>query len=710
MKHILLRSVLLAILFLFSFQMVLATDFYCDPVNGRNTNDGSRNSPWGSIESVFKDGKKFSDGDVIFLLTGNHGNVIIVGENKKYIKIIGAKGHDPLIKSIVFGSDIAKAVRWEISYVKISNKSLKELVLIHKNSSRIRLKSNEIYFDKNGNTAVNLQGSNCKLENNFIHHIKKAILISNQKNQIRNNRIENFSGNAIEISENYNLLEYNLIKESNNSDKTNAIYFNSNPVKGNILRGNTIINFVKSNGKEHGILRGIYGKDLNLTETIIENNVIISNAKDGISLSGVINNTKIVNNTVVNPYFGVKAEGLEGVNAKLSINISGKANSNNIIVRNNLVNNLVIENIKGLADHNMVLPVYVHDYDQCFNNWALFDFSLSKNSKALNKGTKEYASKTDIHLNKRLLGNFVNIGAFEYMKINDANETFIIKAELSDRQIHSKGKADWDGQPQIRVGGAGEKFDAAGVFPFKLPLIPGGKEIISANFKVYLEKKDNKPEGGVDVYALQPKTNYWVTEDMFYQGTYGQDLKARPIQRNIADTDSFESLLKLDAKGQAGLEDYLETIYKNGSKAGDYMFLRLNPSSKDVSDFHRWNFASSNSKKEERRPILEITVGYPELNKPGAGKVEELKHIIIAAANPIKNGELSLYFIRFEKTEDVTISLFTYKGKEVLKTNLKPSDLENNIYRTKNLSLSAGKYILKYAVNSEIKKQTLFVW
>ena len=48
---------------------------------------------------------------------------------------------------------------------------------------------------------------------------------------------------------------------------------------------------------------------------------------------------------------------------------------------------------------------------------------------------------------------------------------------------------------------------------------------------------------------------------MYYQGTYGQDLKARPIQKDLADTGSFASLLKLDAKGQAGLKNYMETIY-----------------------------------------------------------------------------------------------------------------------------------------------------
>lgn len=700
------KKYILVLLIAFVFQSVFATDYYCDPVNGNKKNKGTKESPWGKLADIFKEGRSFEPGDKIFLMTGDHGDVIITGENTKYIRIIADEGQKPVLKSVVFGTASAKASRWEIIGVTITGAP--ELVNMSRNSSRIRITSCEI--SQEDGTAIRILGDNNRIEHNYIHHIQKAILVGSEKNQIRNNRIEYFSGNAVEITGNLNLFEYNLIKESVNTKVNTAFYIPSQPVQGNIIRGNTIINFIKNNRNDIGVLNGIYGTDVNITESIIENNVIISNGESGIDLKGTVNKSKIVNNTVVNPYFGLNFSGLDKANTPLSIKITGKGTSANLIIRNNLVNNFVLENIKGLADHNLTLPVNVHEYDQCFQNWALFDFSLGENSKALNKGTLEYAPKMDAGLNKRPLGNFINIGAFEYTKINDANETFVIDAELTDRQIHSKGKSDWDGQPQIRIGGAGEKFDAAGVFPFKLPLIPGGKEIISANFKVYLSRIDNKPEGNVDLYGLPPKTNFWVTEDMFYQGTYGQDLKARPVQKAFFGQNTYEGSVGLKAAGKAGLKDYLTTVYENVNNDETFIFLRLNPSAKDVTDFHRWSVSSANSEKEERKPKLEIVVGYPELNKPGAKQSAPVKHIIAAAASPVKSGELALYFLGFNKNESVKITLFSYRGKEVLKKDFKVSDLKDNIYRTKNLSLPAGKYIIQYTTGNDTKKQTLFIW
>ena len=64
-----------------SAQTICATDFYCDPINGKTSNNGSKNSPWKTLESVFEKGIKFNDGDVVYLLSGKHGDVIVTGEN-----------------------------------------------------------------------------------------------------------------------------------------------------------------------------------------------------------------------------------------------------------------------------------------------------------------------------------------------------------------------------------------------------------------------------------------------------------------------------------------------------------------------------------------------------------------------------------------------------------------------------------------------------
>lgn len=702
---------LIVLVFAFgSISSVFATDFYCDPINGNNSNLGNKSNPWGSLESVFKDGKQFGEGDVIYLMEGSHGNVEITGDNSKYIKIIGLDKEKSRINSIVFGTDILKASKWIVSNVSVNGKSKKELVIIHKNSSKIRLLSNEIFGIHENSKGVKIDGDNCKIENNIIHNISTGIIISSVKNQVRNNIIENFYQNAIEISGNYNLLEYNLIRKSKAVKENTAIYIHPSSVKGVIIRGNTIINFIKPRKNEISLMNGIFGKKITFSEGVIENNTIISNGVNGIFFSGEINNTKIVNNTVVNPYFGLEFDGSTDTNTQLSIVIKGFDKSSNLIVQNNLVNNIVFEKVKGLADHNLILPVDVHQYDLCFKNWALFDFSLSENSKALNKGSVEFVPKLDASLNKRPLGSFVNIGAFEFSKVNDANETYKITTEISDRQVHSKGKSDWDGQPKIRVGGSGEGIDGAGVFPFKLPLIQGGKEIISANFTVNLSTIDNNPGGSVDVYGLPPKSNFWVTDDMFYQGTFGQDLKARPIQNEFVDSNTITGTTVLNAKGKVGLKNYLSTIYENGAKAGDFIFLRLNPSSKDVTDYHRWSFISGNTDKENKKPFLEIVAGYPNSNNRLGRKVNPLKNVIVSSPSPINSGNFSLYFLRFDDKVTTEVVIFSYKGVELFRKKIQNSTLTDNVFRSEGLSLPVGKYFLQYVVGNETKKQPIYIW
>jgi hypothetical protein len=695
-----------------SIQTICATDFYCDPIHGNENNNGSKNSPWKTLEDVFQKDVKFNSGDIIFLLSGNHGNVKVIGENEKYIHIKALKGQKPDVNSIVFGTDESPASKWIFTGITFKESININSVLINQNSSKIRLLESYFMSKTDNQVAIKINGSNCKIENNVISNYKNGIQVSGTKNQIRNNRIAFFSNNAIEVSGNYNQFEYNLIKESRATDLeiNTAVFLSKKEIKGNIFRGNTIINFTKNNRNDIGLLNGIYGVNATITECIFENNVIITNGENGLSLNGNLNNLKIVNNTVVNPYFGINFKSDIKTNSLLSIKVVGQNESSNIIIRNNLSNDVLFENIKGTADHNLTIPISVHDFDDCFKNWALFDFSLSDNSKALNNGTSEMAPTLDASLNKRNLGNFVNIGAFEYGKIDEANEVFSIKAEISDRQIHSKGKGDWDGQTQIRVGGVAEKIDGAGVFPFQLPTIPGGKEIISANFKVYLAKIDNEPSGGIDLYGLTPKSNFWVTEDMYYQGTYGQDLKARPIQNNFVNSDMFLGEVEMLGSGKNELKSYLNTIIEAGSKPGNYFFLRMNPSLKDVKDYNRWSFVSSNSNDAENHPKLEITVGYPALNKGTVNNTKKIKDVIILASNPLNNGDVSFYSLGFQEGEMVQIKLLNLLGEQVFNQTLKASDFSNNVFRSKNLKLTTGKYILEYSIKEQTQKQIVFVW
>ena len=693
---------------IFSSQLILANDYFCDPVNGNMNNNGSQEKPWGSLQLVFEKGIEFKPGDMIFLLSGQHGNIKVMSQNEKYIKVTAAEGHNPEINTIVFGSEKDIASKWIFSNIIFTGAKNNKTAYIHSKSNKIRLLQNNFNSKEFTHTAITIDGHLCKVESNTIANFENGIHVSGQKNQIRNNRIEFFHKAGIKIRGSNNVFEYNLITESIAKDTIANIglHLDNKTIQGTIVRGNTIINFTNPSRNHIGLLIGVFANNIQLSGCIFENNSIVSNHIKGISIHGEINNIKVANNTVINPYFGLKFNKSGEINTPNTIEVIGINNSENILIGNNLSNDIILKNIKGFADHNLTIPVDVHEFDLCFNNWALFDFSLNTNSPALNTGSPEIAPKLDAFLNKRPLGNFVNIGAFEFTKIKESNEVITITAEKSDRQLHSKGKGDWDGQSKIKLGGVGEGIDGAGVFPFKLPHIAPGKKIISANFHTYLSKIDNQPTGGIDLYGLPSKSDFWVTENMFYQETYGQDLLARAIQHNYITPNTYTGGISATEIGQVGLKDYLNSIIESGGKAGEYIFLRLNPNETDIDDFNRWNLESANSSEPKKHPTLEIMIGYPEFNKEA---ISDITNTIICTPNPLIKGNINFYLIGTNLDKDVHLKLSDLTGKVVYETILNNTNVTENLYRTKGLNLTTGKYIFEFTIDSQTQKRIVFI-
>ncbi|MCK5824879.1 MAG: right-handed parallel beta-helix repeat-containing protein [Ichthyobacteriaceae bacterium] len=695
---------------------VSAKDYYCNPNSGSIKNEGSSKKPWGKLEDVFKKGKTFEAGDNIYLLKGNHGDVVVSGINAKYVKIIGKDG--ATLSAITFGDKSKSAQKWSLQNVDIKNDN--KAIFVSANSSKIKIYSVNIYGSvafinatanqlKNvKSVGIEIAGSKIKVENSNIHDKAVSVLVSGHHNQVRNNVITNFTKVAIQSSNDFNTFENNLISESFQVAENNNTAFlikSDKLISSNVIRANQIINFKRYNRDFIGQLNGIVAVSA-LTNSIIENNVVVTNSVSGIKAINV-SSSKFVNNTLANPYFGIVLDEKKNISNSIIIGDEKGVKSENVVVRNNIASAFVLENATGVADFNLEVKGEIKDYDKNFFNWAKFDFSLAESSPALNAGTFEGAPKTDASLVSRKLGNFINIGAFEYGKIDESNNEIIIMGDGHDRELRSKGKSDWDGQPKIKVGGSGADFDGVAVFPFKLPLLPGGKQIVEADFSAYMDKIDNKPNGNIDVYGLAFSDKYWVTDNMFYQGQYGQDLTARPIQSSIADGTSISGTTKLSSVGKIGLKGYLNTAYDAGAKVGDFVFIRLNPSVKDVTKYHRWIFQSANVEKDKKKPKLYLTVGYPELNKDGVA-FNSIDNTIIASANPLVKGKINLRLYGFEESR-LHIKLYTYKGDVVLDKEIHASD--NMFYESVNDNvLATGKYILEFKKGESVKKQTVFVW
>ncbi|MCK5781917.1 MAG: hypothetical protein KAH10_04970, partial [Flavobacteriales bacterium] len=88
--------------------------FYCDPINGSMSSDGtSEATAWTTLEAVFSANKTFDEGDVIYLMNGNHGSPQIKSSNTDYVTITSYTGHSPVLTKIQFSSNI--------SYWKVDN-------------------------------------------------------------------------------------------------------------------------------------------------------------------------------------------------------------------------------------------------------------------------------------------------------------------------------------------------------------------------------------------------------------------------------------------------------------------------------------------------------------------------------------------------------------------------------------------------------------
>ena len=83
---------------------------------------------------------------------------------------------------------------------------------------------------------------------------------------------------------------------------------------------------------------------------------------------------------------------------------------------------------------------------------------------------------------------------------------------------------------------------------------------------------------------------------------------------------------------------------------------------------------------------------------------------VVTAPSPIHKGEVSFYFLGFQEDEKVQLKLLNFTGKEVFNQISKISEFPDRVYRTKNLKLPIGKYILEYTVEDKIQKEILFVW
>jgi len=414
---------------------ITGNTFYVDPIGGSDEGDGSRLSPWASLQLVVDTQVDCTDadgtahhssapvqgGDAIVLLgtEGHESSLNILGcFNSDYVSIIAEQRHAPELGYL----SVKGGAYWHFEGLSMMSQSGGQMMKLTTHSTRgpvhhVRIHDNlftsgalhsrDDYMDKATDAVLLSQVDDALVSCNEMSHIAQGVTASGDRIDVLYNQIRFFSEDAL-----------------------------VNGGSENRYIGNTVLNTIKDGSSHHDDFfqshRGIYpdtSSDVEIsyntfmnlypetqdpdtmgpTQCIgafeegektgwkIFNNICKGDHYHGITLKE-ISDSLIVNNTIVG---GGDLPGVTWDTPDLTwVNVSGGDN----IIRNNLGTNF----LSG-GDHN--LTVTVDNVYEIFVDWDGNDLRLRADSSAVNAGSAEDAPADDLDGEPR--DGTPDLGAYE---------------------------------------------------------------------------------------------------------------------------------------------------------------------------------------------------------------------------------------------------------------------------------------------------------
>jgi parallel beta-helix repeat protein len=438
-----------------------AADFYVDPVSGSAGGDGSSGNPWLTLQQVVganliesrdwnahpytsgatlvakNAGAPINAGDTIWLRDGYHGELILNGwYNAANITIRAQAGHTPQLSRV----SIIGARNWVLDGISISPAHAPTYVqqtiitirddgfwgpadhIVVRNCDVFNIDDSTAWaaadWVANASTAFDVRSHYTDLIDNTIRNTRFGVAVSGDYCNVRGNVVDTFSGDGMRGLGDYDVFEYNIIKNALNvGDGNHDDGFQSwsvdaggtvgaGTVYGLVLRGNTIINHENPSHPMRTTLQGIGCFDGWFEDWVIENNVVITDHWHGISLYGAIN-CRIVNNTVIDLYTGTPGPCWIAIqphkNGQPSVDCT---------VRNNLTNSLNIASGQTniVEDHN----IPVTNPALFFVDPATYDLHLLQACAAVDTGSNSLMPALDADQIGRPYNNINDIGAYEW--------------------------------------------------------------------------------------------------------------------------------------------------------------------------------------------------------------------------------------------------------------------------------------------------------
>ena len=426
-----------------SYQAPIGGVYYCDPINGNINNDGSQASPWSSLSAVVYTKKALKDGDVVYLMSGDHGDPYIKDMSfTNYVTVKALSGNAPVIKSI----QLVNSAYWCFDGVKIDgtdNNKIKEQVLFSSdvNSHHTKMINSTVssaesianwtktdWYNK-VSSGLQIRSDYAYLKNNVIKNTYHALEVRGEYTEVYNNLIDNFAGDAIRGLGSNSTYEYNTVRDCyindysiQHDDGFQTYNLESDPrVENVILRNNIfmlfadpVTQFVQDNSLIGDLMQGIIITDGYADGWIVENNIVSNNQDHGISLYGA-RNCKVQNNTVVQSPIYTDADHVPWIMLAPQKK-TGQTNFNNVI-RNNIAAKFTTWTYDSTStvEGNVTIDGSNYaNYSEYFVDYANNDFHLSSTSAAIDAGVNTDLAATDLEGNPRSMGERVDAGAYEF--------------------------------------------------------------------------------------------------------------------------------------------------------------------------------------------------------------------------------------------------------------------------------------------------------
>ena len=384
--------------------------YYVDPVHGKITNNGSEAAPWDTLANVVS--KKFltsivKPGDVIYLMTGNHGFVAISNiHNADFITIEAAPGQTPVLGYLTM-SNVEKFIIHGLKFQSLKNGDWHSLFSVGaSNFAATSGTSRDIIFDGNlvstqddistwtqadwlskARSGIVLDGRSSAvpdaptsgvtcttITNNMITHVTSTVGLGTDHTLFSGNTINDFGDDAIDYDANNLTISNNVITNSEilgdgvhtdamqgqlhkgpGYDSTDVQKYSNISITGNLIISQTDPNLKYPNPG----LQGIDAFDSDWTNVSVTNNTVIVTAYHGISFSSV-HNAIISNNTVMPAgtlptWIDVGSqthEGLPSTNVIAKNNIAWTLTSNMdaSVFSNNIVGNEIAAQFNGKGE------------------------------------------------------------------------------------------------------------------------------------------------------------------------------------------------------------------------------------------------------------------------------------------------------------------------------------------------------------------------